>query len=387
MKILQDNSPSLAEFIRVNVKMNAGNSEYIQPLNNDVKEVFDEKKNKFLKTGKIQRWLLKDDNGELIGRIAAFINPRYKNKGDKFKVGGVGFFDCIDNQEAANLLFDTAKEWLAEQGVEAMDGPINLGERERFWGLLTEGFHAPPYGLNYNPPYYQALFENYGWQVYFNQICWNLPVSKTSQLSPKFYNAHEKFAADPSFHCEGYDKKRMKKYAQDFCTVYNKAWASHQGNKEMSLAQGMIMFKTMKPILDERLIWFAYKDNEPIAMWLNLPDLNEIFKKFHGKLNLINKIRFVLAMRKRSFTKFMGLAYGLVPEFQGTGADYYMIVEWEKRIKPHTNYVLLELQWQGDFNPKMLNISKNLGAVKSRNLITYRYQFDRSLPYERHPIL
>ncbi|MDP4588198.1 MAG: hypothetical protein NWS86_08455, partial [Flavobacteriales bacterium] len=79
--------------------------------------------------------------------------------------GGMGFFDCIDNQEAANLLFETCKKWLNEQGAEAMDGPINFGEKDRFWGLLVENFtDLSSYALNYNPDYYVRLFENYGFQ-------------------------------------------------------------------------------------------------------------------------------------------------------------------------------------------------------------------------------
>ena len=79
--------------------------------------------------------------------------------------------------------------------------------------------------------------------------------------------------------------------------------------------------------------------------------------------------------------------FGVVPEFQGTGIDYYMIVEAAKTIQTKTNYNELELQWQGDFNPKMLNISKNLGAKQSRLLATYRYLFDREKTFKRHPIL
>jgi hypothetical protein len=45
-----------------------------------------------------------------------------------------------------------------------MDGPINFGERDKFWGLLTEGFIEPLFGMNYNFPYYKDLFENYGFK-------------------------------------------------------------------------------------------------------------------------------------------------------------------------------------------------------------------------------
>lgn len=377
----------MRNFIDVNVRLNSPFPGYIRPLDKDVKEVFDPAKNKYLKAGKMARWIVQDDQGKKIGRIAAFVNPRYKNKGDKFKTGGIGFFDCIDDQPAANLLFDTAKEWLQSHGMEAMDGPINMGERDRWWGLLTEGFQPPPYGLNYNPPYYQALFENYGWQTFYNQICWQLSVSKSAQLSPKFYEAHRRFAADPDFHCEHIRKSNLRKYAEDFCTVYNKAWANHQGNKEMLPEAAYKTFQAIKPVMDEYVVWFAYHKNEPVAMWLNLPDINQIFERFNGKLHLLNKLRFLWLHYRKICTKFMGIAYGIVPEFQGTGVDYYMIVEGEKVIKTKTRYTLLELQWQGDFNPKMLNISKNLGAEKCRNLKTYRYLFDRSAEFQRHPAL
>jgi len=372
----------------VNVRINRQYEGYIRPLDQDIHSVFDPNKNKYLKNGKAKRWILKDGNGQLAGRIAAFMNPRYRNKGDRFKMGGIGFFDCIDNQDAANLLFDTAKEWLQKQGGEAMDGPINLGERDRWWGLLTEGFHEPPYGLNYNPPYYQKLFENYGWRVFYNQICWKMPIAgKEGQLSAKFYESHEKFDKDPDYSAHHVRKNQLNKFAKDFAAVYNEAWANHQGNKEMSVKQAAKLFNTMKPIMDEKIVWFAYHKDRPVAMWLNLPDINQLFKHFNGQFHLINKLRFLWMKRKNNFTKMMGVAYGIVPDFQRSGIDYYMIVEGEKVIKSETKYNELELQWQGDFNPKMLNISRNLEAQQARLLKTYRYNFDPNIPVERHPVI
>ena len=147
------------------------------------------------------------------------------------------------------------------------------------------------------------------------------------------------------------------------------------------------MFKSIKPIIDEKIVWFAYHNDRPVAMWLNIPDINQMIKHLNGQFHLIAKIRFMLMKMRRSCTKMVGLVFGIIPEYQGSGIDYFMIVEGEKEIKRSTNYRELELQWQGDFNPKMLNISKNLGAENARTLSTYRYVFDRSEPFERHPIL
>lgn len=389
MQIIEVNGPSLSKaFLKVHVICNKGNPKWIQPLDKDILDVFDPKKNKAFRHGEVIRWILKDDDGNLIGRIAAFVNKKYTNKGDEFPAGGIGFFECINSQQAANILFDTAKQWLNNKGMQAMDGPINFGERDKWWGLLVMGFHAPLYGMNYNPPYYQQLFETYGFQAFYNQICWELPVaSESTQLQQKFYDAHARYSANTDFKAVQISKKQLEKFALDFCTVYNKAWAKHAGNKEMSKDQAIKIFKAMKPVMDESLGWFVYHKDEPIATWINIPDLNQIFKYMHGKFGWWEKLKFLYYQKRGVCNRFVGLVYGIVPEFQSTGVDYFMIVEAEKVIKRQGKYKSLELLWQGDFNPKIINISKNLGSTQSRQLITYRYIFDRSIPFKRHPMI
>lgn len=382
------NSADATAFLEVHALMHLNNPAFIRPLDKDINAVFDRRKNRLYKNGDCQRWILKDGNQNPIGRIAAFVSEKYKNKGDNIPVGGFGFFDCVNDQAAANLLFDTAKNWLTDHQMQAMDGPINFGERDKWWGLLVSGFHSPPYGLNYHPPYYRQLFENYGFQVFYQQICWRLLVSgEGHQLQPKFYTAHRKFAADTDFEVRMVKKNRIDDFARDFCTVYNAAWAKHEGNKEMQELQAIKLFRSMKPIMDESLAWFTYYQDKPVAMWINIPDLNQIFRHFNGKFNTWNKLRFLYYSRKGVCDRFIGIIYGIVPAFQGSGIDYFMIVEAEKVIKARGHYRELELMWQGDFNQKMLAISRNLDAEESRRLITWRYLFDRNKPFERHPYI
>src|SRR5687767_8447623 len=163
-----DNAATAQEFIQFQVDLYRQDPNYIRPLDKDIEDVFDPKKNKLLRKGVCKRWILKNDQEKTIGRVAAFVNEQTAKKYDQ-PTGGMGFFDCINNQEAANRLFDACKTWLHEQGMEAMDGPINFGDRDRWWGLLVEEFSPASYATNYNYPYYRQLFENYGFQVYFNQ--------------------------------------------------------------------------------------------------------------------------------------------------------------------------------------------------------------------------
>ncbi|MFW5687897.1 MAG: GNAT family N-acetyltransferase, partial [Bacteroidota bacterium] len=143
------------DFLQVPRIIYKDNPVWISHLDNDIEKVFDPARNKFFDFGIAVRFILYDKDNRLIGRIAAFIN-RHLAYTYQHPTGGIGFFECINDASAANLLFDTAKDWLEQRGMEAMDGPINFGEKDRFWGLLVEGFETPPpYLINYNPPYYR----------------------------------------------------------------------------------------------------------------------------------------------------------------------------------------------------------------------------------------
>jgi hypothetical protein len=375
------------EFLEVAIGLYRNDPKWIRPLDKDINEVFDKKLNKAFRFGEAERWILKAENGELIGRIAAFVNKKYKNKGDDLPVGGIGFFECINSQEAADLMFDNARHWLIQKGMEAMDGPINFGERDKWWGLLNKGFEEPLYCMNYNPPYYVDLFEQYGFKLFFNQVCFGLDAK--APLEKKIYDRHRMYDLNPDFSSSHIRKNQLPKFALDFTTIYNKAWAGHGGLKQMSKEQVLLLFNKMKPVMDEILVWFAYYKQEPVAMFVNIPDLNQWFKHLNGKFDLFHKLKFLWLQRTRPNKKFSGIVFGVVPEWQGKGVDAYVIGESAKLIQqPGVHYTDYEMQWIGDFNPKMINVAESLGQTfRSRNLVTYRYLFDRTREFHRHPLL
>jgi hypothetical protein len=378
------------DFLKVNVMMNGSNPKYIQPLSNEVNDVFDPAKNKAFKYGTATRWILKNNNGKVIGRIAAFTSTKYINKGDTYPVGGIGFFDCIDDQDAANFLFDTARKWLEEKGMEAMDGPINFLDRDKWWGLMVEGFHDEPmYGISFNPPYYEKLFENYGFKNFYNQYYYSLEEGSENSvpLSAKYAERYAKFASKPGYAARHAEKNKLEKYAKDFSTVYNAAWAQHEGAKEISAEQALKIFKKMKPVMDETLVWFAYYKDEPIGMWINIPDLNQYFKYFHGKFGLWEKLLLLILQKTKPSRKINGVAFGIVPKFQGLGIDAFMIHAGALLVRKQGRYDLIEMGWAGDWNPRMVGIYKALGGEQSRRMVTYRYNFDGDHPFERHPVV
>lgn len=376
------NDAEKREFLEFPPRLYKNDKNYIRPLNKDIQDVFDKKKNKFFKTGECERFLFKNTQNQTVGKVAVFVNKKYKQEQP---TGGIGFFDCINDQETANFIFDFCKNWLQERGMEAMDGSINFGERDKFWGIVTDGFDEPLYGMNYNLPYYKDLFENYGFQIYFNQLCYSRPVH--GDVSRVFTVMHAKHAKNPAISAKPMKKNQLEKFAKDFTEVYNKAWADHGGGKEMEYAKTLKMFKAMKPVINEHISWFVYENEKPIAMWMNIPDLNQWFKYLHGKFGIWEKLKFLWVKKVRKNTKMVGIVFGVVPEWQRTGIDGYMIWEGTKHLRKHTDFEVTELQWIGDFNPKMMKIAESLDTTVTRKLATYRYLFDRNKPFERHRTL
>ncbi|WP_299821988.1 hypothetical protein [uncultured Pontibacter sp.] len=388
MQLIEVTTPELAqEFLMVQVRLYKNDPNYIRPLNKDINNVFDPKKNKLLRDGEAIRWILQDDKGESVGRVAAFINKKTAKTFEQ-PTGGMGFFDCIDNQDAANILLNACKSWLQERGMEAMDGPINFGDRDKWWGLLIDGFYPPNYGMHYNFPYYQQLLENYGFGLYFNQYTYYRKVD--DPLPQKYNDKAERILADPAYKFQHMDKKDLKKYTEDFRTVYNKGWAKHEGVKEMTEAQAASIMNTLKPVIDERIIWFTYYDEKPVGFFIAIPELNKLFRYINnGEMDLWGKLKFIFHKWRGACKTMYGIVFGITPEHQSKGVEAAMIVQAGKFIQnnPSMPYVDLQMNWIGDFNPKMMHLVEQIGGRIYKTHGTFRYLFDRTKEFKRATII
>jgi hypothetical protein len=376
------------EFLEMPLWIYENNQYWVRPWNHDIENVFNPEKNKLLKDGgETMRWILKDDTDKrVIGRVAVFINPKTK-KTSEYISGGMGFFECINNQSAANLLFDACKNWLAERGCECMDGPINFGERDAWWGCLREGFEdSPTYQMNYNPEYYNALFENYGFQTYFNQLVYNYPIA--TPIPQKFYDKAERITRDGNYRFIRINKKEIKKFAADFATVYNEAWSKMQHFKPIRNEFALHALNTMKPIMDKDLVWFGYHGERPVSFFCMVPEINQIIRFLNGKFGLMEKIKFFYFLKLTNrINKAYGIVFGVVADHQGKGVEAAMVIAAAKIVQPLKKYQNLEMNWIGDFNPKMIRVIENLDTTIVKKYITYRYLFDRTKEFKRYPIV
>lgn len=374
------------EFLLFPTRLYRNDPSYIRPLDKDIEDVFNPKKNKLFQDGEACRWILQNDKGETIGTVAAFYNRRLALKDNEQPTGGMGFFHCINNQQAANLLFDTCRQWLAERGMEAMDGPINFGTRDRWWGCLVEGFTEPNYCMPYNYAYYRELFEAYGFQEYFRQYTYYrwLP----DPLIPKVMDKALRIYHDPDYSFDHLRLSNLEKYAEDFRSIYNRAWAKHSGVEAMSQVQAMSIMRQLRPLMDPEIILFAYYKGEPVAFFIMLPEMNQIVKHLHGRLDWWGKLKFFWYRRVVGIRKIFGVVFGVVPEHQGKGVEAAIVYYYSTFAhQPGYRYKEMEMNWIGDFNPKMMRVAEDVGGRLYKTHITYRYLFDRSKPFKRMPVL
>lgn len=385
MKIVEvKNKPERKAFHDVARIIYKNDDTWVCPLDKEIESIFDPEKNVFWNHGEATRWLLYDGKNQLIGRIAAFIDRNTAYKQDQ-PTGGMGFFECINDKQAAHLLFDTARNWLKEKGMEAMDGPINFGETDKYWGLLVDGFTHPSYEIAYNYPYYQELFESYGFQTYYKQEGFHLDLTK--ELPSRFLKIAEWIAAKPDYTFKHFEWKHADRFSGDFCEVFNTAWTTFKENfKPLEKEYVKKTLKKAKAIIDEEFIWIAYYKGEPIAIYLMYPDVNQILKRLNGKLDLVSMLKFLYLKRKKTMTRARGVLMGVIPRFQGMGVESGIILNIAKIMAKKPHYTEIEFSWVADFNPKMRKIFMAVESVSAKHYITYRYLFDRNKPFKRYPI-
>ena len=359
-------------FIRAFYAFYKNDPSYIIPLESEVKKIFDPKNNSFFKHGDCNRWILYKD-GKPVGRIAAFINYQ-KTTVAEVPAGGVGFFECINDQEAANTLFTTAFNWLKAKGMQAAEGPINFGENDSWWGLLIQGFRPPSMSMNYNPPYYQQLFENFGWQKSYDQLTNVIDLRKP--VPERFTKIAEWVSKKPEYRFVHFSKKEFSHFAEDFKDIYNDAWRDFENFIPIDSGSITDTFKRMKPILDEKIIWFAYHNNVPVAFVLCLPDTNQVLRYVKGKLNLWGKLKYLWYSKTVKVDRIRAIVMGVKQKYQHKGIESALIYILKQEVVPRNTFMEVELAWVGDFNTKMMDVHAATGAHLEKVHRTYKFKFD-----------
>jgi GNAT superfamily N-acetyltransferase len=251
--------------------------------------------------------------------------------------------------------------------------------------LLVGGFTHPSFDVPYNHPYYQDLFETYGFRVYYTMEGFHLDLRKP--MPERFLKIAEWVTRKPGWEFKHFTWKEEEKFTNEFAQVYNEAWVSFK--KYFEPLEPEYIRKTLKkakPIIDEEFIWFAYFEGRPVSIFLMFPDLNQILKHLNGRLDIFSMLKFLWLRNRKTMTRAKGLLMGVVPKFQGHGIESAFIYHLLGVFKRKPHYTEVEFSWVADFNPKMRKIFTSVGSIPAKNYITYRYLFDRNKEFNRYPM-
>ena len=302
-------------FIKFAWDLYKGDPNWIPPLLVNIKELLNYNPHPFYDNAEIQTFLAMRD-GKIVGRIAAIID-RAHNRFHKEERGMFGFFESVDDQDVANALFDAAKQWFAERNVFLMRGPANPSQNYE-WGLLVDGFHAPPtFMMTYNKPYYGELVESYGFAKSQDMYAYLGHIEMLDELDPKLLFVAEEAQRRFNIDVRRVNKKNFEQDIESFLDIYNVALPGQWGFTPMSDGELKASAGGLKHLIVPEMTTIAEVDGRPVGVVFGLLDYNPIIKKINGKLFPFGILRMLWGRKK--ITKIRLISTNVIPEYQRWG--------------------------------------------------------------------
>lgn len=363
-------------FIQFPARVYKNSKHWVRPLDQEIKKLFDKGKNPFFENGEAERWILTNFRGRMIGRIAAFVDNKVSGPHGG-PIGGMGFFECIDHQVAAFTLFDQSRDWLSRKGVEVMRGPVNFLNFTSKSGLLTEGFaEQPVYGMPYHHEYYQRFFENYGFCLQHKIYNYTTDI-RENFLSTEFREKGNKILSDPDYRTTSIYQQDIEQVAGNLMEVYNDAWKEQDCFFPMTRELARDMLQRLQQVMDKKIIYFVYHQEKPVAFFLNLPEVNGLYKYMNGRINAIGKLKYLLNGERSQ--KIVGLMMGVKKAYQGKGIEAALAVTLENHLMSSASkYQSLEVVGVGDADAKILHIVRQLKMKVNKVFHTYEFNLHQN---------
>jgi GNAT superfamily N-acetyltransferase len=342
---------------------------WIPPLRGELKELLGfKKRHPFHDFATMQHFLATRD-GEPVGRITAIDNPKHFQR-HREDLGFFGFFESIDDEEVAHGLFDAARQWLKDRGLDWIRGPISPSLNYEL-GLLIDGWHSPPaFMMTYNPRYYERLVESYGFSKCEDLVAFAAHTDIIAKLDKKIDVVIDYATRQYDIKLRKLNTRRFKQDVAAFLEIYNQSLVGTWGFTPLSEGEMAHLVKGMKELIVPELTSFAEIDGEPVAGVFAMLDYNPRIKQIDGRLFPFGFLK--LLRNKRAIKKVRILSTNVLPKFQRWGLGLVVL----SRLK---NELLdwgigdIELSWVLESNHLSFNTLKRGGAKVDKTYRIYDY--------------
>jgi len=357
-------SRDINEFLKFPLRLYRNSPYWVCPLLSDQKK-FLQPNSPFFEHAEGALFLAREGD-QIVGRIGAVVNRRY-NEFQGEKTGFFGFWECIDDQDVANRLFDTAAEYLRNQGMEIMRGPASFSTNEEC-GLLVEGFdYSPMILMPYNPEYYIRLVEGYGCKKAMDLYAYRLDEKSVSDRIERGAKLLENRL---SVKVRPFQKREYWREAERVLEVYNNAWSKNWGFVPWTEHEFLHLAKSMKSMADLDLVFIAEDGTRPVGFSLALPDVNLALKHIRGRITPCALVKLLYYSRK--IDRMRILIMGVIREYRNRGIDnlfhYHMI-----KTGIQKGYKMAEMSWVLETNVEMNHVLEKMGAAVYKKYRLYDY--------------
>ena len=358
------------EFMDFIWRLHKGDPNWIPPLRMNQEELVGFRRHAFYENAKCRTFIVRKD-GEVVGRIAAIINHGH-NKRFGEKRGFFGFFDCIDDQHAANLLLMDASRYLKSEGMDSVRGPCNPSLNYEL-GTLVEGFDTPPtFMMTYNWPYYDKLITGFGFEKTQDLYAYEGNLELLKNIDPKLKFVIEEVKRRFNVTVRAANKKKFGDEVKLFLKIYNEALQGTWGFVPLTDAECDSMGASLKLLIDPALTSFVEVEGKAVAVGICLPDYNPLIKKINGRLFPFGFLTLLFGRKK--IKKVRAMSTNVIPEYQRWGLGLVVL----ERMLPDClaqGITCAEFSWVLESNHLSRGSLERAGTTKTK---TYRI-YDRTL--------
>lgn len=345
----------LEDFLRLPWTIYKGNPYWVPPLLKEVKEMLDVDFYPFWKHACRELFLARD-NGQTLGRIAAIVDDNH-NKFHEEKTGFFGFYECVDNFDVSQALYETARKWLKDKSMDRMRGPASPSLNDEC-AFLLEGFDMPPtIMMPYNPEYYLRQAEKFGMHKVKDLYAF-IKYAKDG-IPPRIQKMIDRIKARTGVKIRPFNMKEFDRDNQYLKDIYNSAWEKNWGFVPMTEEEIDLATKKLKPFADPDLVLFAELDGKPVGLSVTVPDINQILIKLNGRLGLIEMLKFMYY--KNKVTGVRSLIGGVKKEYRESGIIAAIYHETEMANLKH-GYEWCELGWNLEDNDLINKFDSAIGG-------------------------
>lgn len=343
---------------------------WVPPLILERMEAINEDKNPYFQHADVRFWIAYKD-GRPVGRISAQIDGLVQ-KYHGVKTGHYGFFDCINDHEVAYALFETASNWLRDNGMVEMIGPFCLSINEET-GMLVEGHDTPPRLLmGHSRPYFEKLVLGAGLAKVKDTWAYTLDISKPI-LPPTIQKLVDRSVEKGQVTFRPINMDKYEEELKIILDIFNDAWIENWKYVPFTEAELEHAVKELKMIIREDFTYIAEVDGVPQAMMVTLPNINEIIADLNGKLFPFGIFKLLWRLKLNpSFKTVRVPLMGVRKEYQNSrlsGIMSFGLFEACRQSAIKIGCHTAELSWVLEENTRLAKLLETVGCVKYK---TYR---------------